>query len=395
MTREEEATIGDIQEGPLYEEILEALETTILEETEEDEDIDPEQVSEMTSEMMTDLIEDLAEERFEEVMESLEDGLSRWRENMSGFESRLSETWGDAFDLLEAFIIYNYEVGNEFVRHTREGIDEDNHVYGACKILHSRALQVSREILTLMRNGYVDGALARWRTLDEITVASIFIRENGNETAKRFINHRVYDDEFLARLIDDYGSQIGESITGEELEQLEEMLEELQDKHEGFSDLVGWAAEDVEERATWLQLHKETGLGHLLPYYSYASTNVHASSKGTQHFSGTPNVEGMSQEPFRFGPTNSGFGLPAELTMISLSGATMSLVLTRPMLDIMVDLFVMYNHSFDRIRQEFAECQEYIDEKERERREWWKDYLEDAEPEDLINDFNLDEDFFE
>jgi hypothetical protein len=36
---------------------------------------------------------------------------------------------------------------------------------GALMRIHSRSVRVAREILILMRNGYAEGALARWRTL--------------------------------------------------------------------------------------------------------------------------------------------------------------------------------------------------------------------------------------
>lgn len=36
--------------------------------------------------------------------------------------------------------------------------------------LHSRSIQMSKEILTLLRNGYPDGALTRWRSLHESNV---------------------------------------------------------------------------------------------------------------------------------------------------------------------------------------------------------------------------------
>ncbi|WP_217430933.1 DUF5677 domain-containing protein [Sphingomonas bacterium] len=49
--------------------------------------------------------------------------------------------------------------------------------------LHARACQVVFEIITLMENGLADGAMARWRTLHEITVVATILAEHGEELA--------------------------------------------------------------------------------------------------------------------------------------------------------------------------------------------------------------------
>ena len=44
------------------------------------------------------------------------------------------------------------------------------------------------EIICLLKNGYADGAFARWRTLFELSVFAIFIKENDDDVALAFIN---------------------------------------------------------------------------------------------------------------------------------------------------------------------------------------------------------------
>ena len=52
--------------------------------------------------------------------------------------------------------------------------------------LHARGIQISKEILVLFRNGYADGAFARWRTLYELSIVGLFISKHGNQIAKQY-----------------------------------------------------------------------------------------------------------------------------------------------------------------------------------------------------------------
>lgn len=54
--------------------------------------------------------------------------------------------------------------------------------------LHGRACQIFLEILSLMKNGFPDGAYSRFRSLYEISVIANFICENGENVAKAFYN---------------------------------------------------------------------------------------------------------------------------------------------------------------------------------------------------------------
>lgn len=53
--------------------------------------------------------------------------------------------------------------------------------------IQGRALQQFIEIITLMKNGFADGAYARWRSMYEIAIVSAFITEKGEAVAEAFI----------------------------------------------------------------------------------------------------------------------------------------------------------------------------------------------------------------
>ncbi len=78
----------------------------------------------------------------------------------------------------------------EFVIEERDNeFYENNHVFFVLTRSHARACQIAREILTLIKNGYADGAMARWRALHEISVISSFIAKHGNEVAEKYLLH--------------------------------------------------------------------------------------------------------------------------------------------------------------------------------------------------------------
>lgn len=94
-----------------------------------------------------------------------------------GFEHRLHAKWYTALGFLEFFILLNQNLGrarNHYYRET--AAENDDYVFDALTRLHARGCQVSREILTLLKSGYADGADARWRSLHELATTAFFIK---------------------------------------------------------------------------------------------------------------------------------------------------------------------------------------------------------------------------
>lgn len=55
--------------------------------------------------------------------------------------------------------------------------------------LHEKGCATAAEILVLLRNGFADGALARWRSLYEIELIASFLAIHEDEVAERYFNH--------------------------------------------------------------------------------------------------------------------------------------------------------------------------------------------------------------
>ena len=61
--------------------------------------------------------------------------------------------------------------------------------------IHGRACQIFLEVLCLMKNGFADGAFARWRSLFELSVYAKFIQQNSDAVAQAYIEQAETDEK--------------------------------------------------------------------------------------------------------------------------------------------------------------------------------------------------------
>ena len=118
--------------------------------------------------------------------------LCEQRKRLAAFKERLYLKWGEPIDLLECLIRISFEsVG----KHRKKMMDNDKSVYNikldALIKIHARAVQIANEILVLLKNGYADGANARWRSLHELAVISFFLKANPEEVSGRYLEHEI------------------------------------------------------------------------------------------------------------------------------------------------------------------------------------------------------------
>ena len=86
-----------------------------------------------------------------------------------GSQERLLDAWGVPLSMLEVLINLTTDVGSKY-KNRRVAIPADEYyTYQVLTRIHARACLVSNEIIALMKAGYSEGAVARWRTLHEPT----------------------------------------------------------------------------------------------------------------------------------------------------------------------------------------------------------------------------------
>ena len=120
------------------------------------------------------------------------------------FTNRLYKTWKKPIDYFEALIELITSCTSSFVETFYEDAYKNNNLlFNALQNIQARALLISRECLTLIKNGYPDGAFSRWRTLYELSViGKLLYDENNQELCEKYLNYyhiQEYLDEKFSR----------------------------------------------------------------------------------------------------------------------------------------------------------------------------------------------------
>ena len=235
--------------------------------------------------------------------------------------------WGYSIDLLQALTAISLESGESYYKENVKIKSNNNCTYEVLFRLHAKACQISSEIVALLRAGFADGALARWRTLHEISIVSFFISEHGNDLAERYLDYQIIDSYKAALQFQVYAEKIDHKKMSDS--RIAEFLTEVKVLDEKYGThykkgSYGWAAEALKiVKPTFRDIEESISLDHLRPYYKMASYNVHASSKGLYFNLGLNNDDNT----LLAGPSNLGFVDPCIFTALSLYQITSNLLL--------------------------------------------------------------------
>lgn len=242
------------------------------------------------------------------------------------FEKRLSLLWSKPLNSLEVLIHLATEIGSNYQKEHPLLSRDEYFLYQALLRLHAKACQTSLEILKLLRSGFADGAIARWRLLYEIVIVSYFLKKHGNDTAEMFLG---YGDVTAYQAMINY--QENACTLGYEPYTDEEMAEGLRIKEEykeqyGCSTKggYGWASLILnKQKPTFFDIEKAVNQEHNRPFYKKASSSIHAGAKGLFNQYGIyPGVDSLLA-----GPSNYGLTDPCRYTAIFLTKITASFVL--------------------------------------------------------------------
>ena len=290
---------------------------------------------------MSSLIAEIADDSTETFLRQIKkDAPARLRANRRQrrhFEKGLERHWRKALDLLDLLVSKAREAGDEFHRTCRDDPERPNEtVHEALVRLHARACQVASAILALLRSGYADDAHARWRALHEIAVVSIFISEQGEETAEQYLLHDGIQQYKLALKYSTHEETLGlEPLSEEELEKHRAVRDRLVERFgKPFKESYGWAATALGNmRPTFESIEEHVSQSHWRPYYGMASDNIHANAHGGYYRLGSPPY---AEEVFLAGPSVYGLADPGDSTAISLCLVTASMLGTKWSLDSIV-----------------------------------------------------------
>ena len=292
-------------------------------------------IPELVDEIAVDLLSDIKEEAFPA-------GLERHKAGRLQFEQRFMSYWKKPLDLLDVFITCATEAGSEFNSEFRnQAVLEGDAVFEALTRLHGKACQVAKETFVHLRSGYADGALARWRTLHELTVVARVIGRHGQEVAEKYLLHSAIQRHNSAIEYQKQCEKLGEEpFSPEEMAAFKEERDSLVERFgKPFVTSYGWAVSVTDSNRPGIaDLEECVGLKHFHPYYNMANGNVHADSHGTYFRLG---LLSNDEDVILAGPAHFGLADPGHSTAISLCQVTNVLLARKPKLDYAVYSYVL------------------------------------------------------
>ena len=152
------------------------------------------------SAILTDAFEKSIDIIFHGMKEAMYEHVVSFRSDEQAFIAHQEQKWYKAFAASEAMYIMTLEAAELYSQYVEELQEEEKKdrmwTFIALQHIHGRALQIFLEIITLMKNGFADGAYARWRSMYELSVVGSFIKSQGETIAKKYYESSETEDRY-------------------------------------------------------------------------------------------------------------------------------------------------------------------------------------------------------
>jgi hypothetical protein len=255
----------------------------------------------------------------------------------SAFERNLLNRWRKPLTLFALEIELAVEMGglaNRWLRRRKRL--KKAPIVEVITRLHARACQVAGEVEALLRCGFADGAITRWRTLHELVVVSWLLVEHEADLSERYLLHLDIDSLRAARQFQMFAPLLGyQVIPKKQTDAIERRAKQLVKRFgKTFVNEYGWAADAIGiPNPRFTDIEKAVDLSRLRPYYKLASGNVHAGPKGAFFRIG---MLASSQRILLAGPSNAGLDEAGQLAAHSLAQITVALLRIETTLDAVI-----------------------------------------------------------
>ena len=307
-------------------------------------------------EQVQELLGHLPDQLLSSIQEKAREGLEERRAHHAEFVERNISRWQKGFDQLELLIEIAIEAGESFNQRLRpDAVQQGDVLFDVVVRLHAKGCLIGKEILALLKNGFADGAHARWRALHELSVTAMFLAKHGADAALSYTDFEFVEAYKGAAQLNRYESRINASgYSEDEMREFKSQYDAVIAKHGAdFGKPYGWAEKFLAKgRPTFFALEEDAGLDHWRPYYKWASQSIHANVKAIRYSLGLCEAVG---DVLQVGPSNSGMTDPAHSTAISLLQLTCTTLFLSPNLDDVVAAKMLSTLS-DQIGEAFIGC---------------------------------------
>jgi predicted hydrocarbon binding protein len=281
------------------------------------------------------------------------------------FEARLLRRWARPLNLMEMLVVISEESGEMLNTEYRETARLNNDlVFEVLTRIHARACLSAYEALCLLRAGFSEGALTRWRTLHELSIVAFFIQKYGNPIAERYLVYEEIENYYEMIEYQKRCNELNcEPLNHEEIEIITAKKDQLISQFGiEFGKPFGWAAPILpKEKCNIKGLEAEIELDHLRPFYKMACNYVHSGPKGMSYRLGL--IDNATSNILLCGPSNYGLANPGQNICISLNQITACLLTIAPNYERILSAKVM-DILCEEACEAFAEVQEEIEREE-------------------------------
>ena len=272
---------------------------------------------------------------------SLPSSLQDWQKSQRKFEKRHYRLWKQGLDQLEMLIVIAHESAECFVadlcsHFEGQASTEETLRFDTLVRLHVRACRISRAVLCLLKSGYADDAMARWRSVHEIAVISLFLSQSPLNLTIRYLDHAAVERWKSAKQYQQHCLALGqEELTQENLNTCRHDFDAVVTKYgDEFENEYGWASRQLSKhRPSFYDIEASLDMSHWRPYFKMACHSVHAGSQGLVFSLGDDDREEML---LLAGASTFGICDPGHCTATALTLASVALFTARPNLDSLV-----------------------------------------------------------
>lgn len=341
--------------------------------TEQDLEDSVERMTEATSEVVRTTTEEIASQILEAMESNSDATITLLKEDLDSFHENINHAWGSALDSLELFINASREARDIFIEDYQQWdekrIQDSSNRAAALERIHVRACRTASEILCLLRGGFADGAMARWRALHELSVIGMYLSEQPDSVSEMYLDHSVIEQ---AKSMDSYETHyetLGEEpIERKNADLLRQECNALITKYgPSFKGDYGWAScHRQKKRTTFADIEQSIQLNHWRPYYRLACQSIHAGSRGCFFSLGS-----LSEDELASSQTLAGLTDPGQNCAISLLMASAALLTFESTIDQLIVAQILAKIC-SQVTQSFADRSNFLD-----------DYLIEI-PEELI-----------
>jgi hypothetical protein len=294
---------------------------------------------------------------------SIHNSMSLHRKTIRQFERSLYIRWKKAIDLFELIILTSRELGDTKLQILTENKKKLSQKDLALIKIHSRSVQVANEILVLIKSGFADGANARWRSLHELAIISLFLNSNETIVSKRYLDHSTITSYKRAMLYNEHYDKLGYvPIDRKELNALERKKISLCQKYkDNFYEDYGWIPKDIIKKRTFKDLERYVDFDKFRPFYNLSCAAVHGGSSGFYRLGLTDEYQ---EKVLLSGPTNYGFADPLQNSSISLLLINSCIMNLIPSFESIVYIKILTNY-FDELGPVSVEIQNNLERDEK------------------------------